>query len=72
MARGYGFPEEWIGDPDEVAEQAVAWAREAGLDPTPAEVRAALVTECDPLAEDLVFQLAHALGFRFDNGVGLP
>jgi hypothetical protein len=72
MARDYGFPEEWIGDPDEVTEQAVAWAREAGLDPTSAEVRAALVAECDPLAEDLVFQLAHALGFRFDGGAGLP
>ena len=72
MARDYGFPEEWIGDPDDVGEQAAAWAREAGLDPTPAEVRAVLVAECDPLAEDLVFRLVHALGFRFDGGAGLP
>lgn len=70
-ARDYGFPEAWIGDPDEVAAQAMAWAREAGLDPDPAEVRAALVAECDPQAEDLVFQLARALGFRFDDGVEL-
>ncbi|MYV97570.1 hypothetical protein [Streptomyces sp. SID3343] len=72
MARDYGFPEKWIGDPDEVAEQAVAWAREAGLHPTPAEVRAALVQERDLFAENLVFQLSHALGFRFDGGVDLP
>ena len=72
MARDYGFPEEWIGDPDEVVGQAVAWAREAGLDPDPTEVRAGLVAECDPLAEDLVFRLAHALGFRFHDGEDLP
>ncbi|CUM35910.1 hypothetical protein BN2537_785 [Streptomyces venezuelae] len=29
------------------------------------------MAECDPLAEDLVFALVHALGFRFRDGVAL-
>jgi hypothetical protein len=71
MARDYGFPDEWIGGPEEVGERAAAWAREAGLQPDPVALRAALVAECDPLAEDLVFALVHALGFRFREGVAL-
>ncbi|GAB1340407.1 hypothetical protein ACE1SV_69970 [Streptomyces sp. E-15] len=71
MARDYGLPGEWIGDPVEVGERAAAWAREAGLQPDPVALRAALVAECDPLAEDLVFALVHALGFRFRGGGAL-
>lgn len=71
MARDYGFPEQWIGDPDSVTSQAVAWAEEAGLQPDPAAVRAVLVAECDPFAEDLVFALTNALGFWFDTGADL-
>ncbi|MEV6246057.1 hypothetical protein AB0M38_07610 [Streptomyces sp. NPDC051742] len=65
MARDHGLPAEWIGDAAEVAGRAAAWAREAGLRPDPVALRAALVAECDPLAEDLVLALLHALGFRF-------
>ncbi|MFE1547676.1 hypothetical protein [Streptomyces sp. NPDC058718] len=68
MARDYGLPGEWIGDSVEVGERAAAWARGAGLQPDPVALRAALVAECDPLAEDLVFALVHALGFRFHGG----
>ncbi|MFB7448117.1 hypothetical protein [Streptomyces sp. NPDC056194] len=71
MARDYGFPGEWIGDSAEVGERAAAWARGAGLQPDPVALEAALVAECDPLAEDLVFALVHALGFRFRDGVAL-
>jgi hypothetical protein len=71
MARDYGVPEEWIGNPDEVTHQAVAWAEEAGLQPDPAAVRATLEAECDPLAEGLVLDLVHALGFRFGAGENL-
>ncbi|MDQ1012441.1 hypothetical protein QFZ82_006926 [Streptomyces sp. V4I23] len=71
MARDYGLPCEWIGDPVEVGERAAAWAREAGLRPDPVALRTALVAECDPLAEDLVFALVHALGFRFRDRVDL-
>ncbi|MEU6620947.1 hypothetical protein ABZ926_09250 [Streptomyces litmocidini] len=71
MARGYGLPGEWIGDAAEVGERAAAWARGAGLQPDPLALRAALVAECDPLAEDLVFALVHALGFRFRDAVDL-
>ncbi|MFD8975663.1 MULTISPECIES: hypothetical protein [unclassified Streptomyces] len=71
MARDYGLPGEWIGVSVEVGERAAAWARGAGLRPDPVALRAALVAECDPLAEDLVFALVHALGFRFLDGVGL-
>ncbi|MEV0091943.1 hypothetical protein [Streptomyces sp. NPDC050738] len=72
MARDYDIPEEWIGDPDDVARQAELWALEAGLQPDLPELRATLVAECDPLAEELVFRLTHALGFRFDGGMPLP
>ena len=71
MARDYGLPGEWIGDSAEVGERAAAWARGAGLQPDPVALRAALVAECDPLAEDLVFALVHALGFRFRDGTDL-
>ncbi|MEU1863496.1 hypothetical protein [Streptomyces gardneri] len=71
MARDCGLPGEWIGDPAGVGERAAAWARGAGLRPDPVALRAALVAECDPLAEDLVFALVHALGFRFRDGVAL-
>ena len=71
MARGYNMPEEWIGAPAEVAERAEAWAREAGLQPDPAALRTALEAECDPLAEDLVLALVHALGFRFGDAADL-
>ncbi|MEU6442159.1 hypothetical protein [Streptomyces sp. NPDC047046] len=71
MARDYGLPEEWIGDAAEAGERAVAWAREAGLQPDPVALKAVLVAECDPLAEDLVFALVHALGFRFRDGTDL-
>ncbi|GEB62064.1 hypothetical protein GCM10017674_71820 [Streptomyces gardneri] len=71
MARECGLPGEWIGDPAGVGERAAAWARGAGLRPDPVALRAALVAECDPLAEDLVFALVHALGFRFRDGVAL-
>ncbi|MFI1169972.1 hypothetical protein [Streptomyces melanogenes] len=71
MARDYDLPEEWIGDPVEVGERAEAWAREAGLQPDPVALRNALVAECDPLAEDLVSALVHALGFRFRGEVDL-
>ncbi|MFE7595743.1 hypothetical protein [Streptomyces sp. NPDC057494] len=71
MARDYGLPGEWIGDPVEVGERAEAWARGAGLQPDPLALRAALVAECDPLAEKLVFALVHALGFRFHDGSDL-
>ncbi|MEU7296978.1 hypothetical protein AB0A76_27875 [Streptomyces exfoliatus] len=70
MARSYGLPGEWIGDAAGVAERAAAWAREAGLRPDAVALRAALVAECDPLAEDLVLALLHALGFRFRFGEG--
>ncbi|WP_125665243.1 hypothetical protein [Streptomyces sp. WAC08241] len=70
-ARDYGLPGEWIGDPVEVSERAAAWARGAGLQPDPVALGAALVAECDPLAEDLAFALVHALGFRFRDGVAL-
>ena len=72
MARDYRLPEEWIGDPVDVAERAAAWAREAGFQPDPVALRAALAAECDPLAEDSVFALVHALGFRFRDGAELP
>ncbi|MGF1426642.1 hypothetical protein [Kitasatospora sp. LaBMicrA B282] len=72
MARDYEVPEEQIGDPDEVTGNAVAWAEEAGLRPDPVAVRATLEAECDPLAEGLVFDLVHALGFRFGPGENLP
>jgi hypothetical protein len=62
MARDYGLPEQWIGDPDDVSRQAGIWAREAGLRPDLSALRAAPVAEGDPLAEDLVFDLTHALG----------
>lgn len=71
MARDYGFPGEWIGDSGEVGERAAAWARGAGLQPDPVALGAALVAECDPLAEDLVFALVHALGFQFRDGVAM-
>ncbi|MFI1979133.1 hypothetical protein [Streptomyces wedmorensis] len=71
MARDYGLPGEWVGDLAEVGERAATWARGAGLQPDPVALRAALVAECDPLAEDLVFALVHALGFRFRDGVDL-
>lgn len=71
MAGDYGLPGEWIGDSAEVGERAAAWARGAGLQPDPVALRAALVAECDPFAEDLVFALVHALGFRFRDGVDL-
>lgn len=71
MARDYGLPGEWIGNSAEVGERAAAWARGAGLQPDPVALRTALVAECAPLAEDLVFALVHALGFRFREGVGL-
>ena len=70
-ARAYDLPERWIGEPDDVTPRAVAWAEEAGLQPDPAAVRTALVAECDPFAEDLVFDLAMALGFRFAAGENL-
>ncbi|MFF9244833.1 hypothetical protein ACF1AY_38940 [Streptomyces sp. NPDC014776] len=71
MARDYGLPGEWIGDAVEVGERAEAWARRAGLQPDPVALGTALVAESDPLAEDLVFALVHALGFRFRDGVAL-
>ncbi|MFH9355720.1 hypothetical protein [Kitasatospora sp. NPDC017646] len=71
MARDYDVPEQWIGNPDEVTRQAVAWAEEAGLQPDQVAVRATLEAECDPLAEDLVLDLVHALGFRFGAGENL-
>ncbi|MFF5639525.1 hypothetical protein [Streptomyces sp. NPDC012825] len=71
MARDCGLPGEWIGDSVKVSERAAAWARGAGFQPDLVALRAALVTECDPLAEDLVFALVHALGFRFRNAVHL-
>ncbi|MFE2231902.1 hypothetical protein ACFXA4_04910 [Streptomyces sp. NPDC059442] len=71
MARDYGLPGEWIGDSVEVSERAATWSRGAGLEPDPVALRAALVAECDPLAEDLVFALVHALGFRFRDAVDL-
>ncbi|NEA38400.1 hypothetical protein [Streptomyces sp. SID11385] len=71
MARDYGIPGEWIGDAAEAGERAAAWAREAGLEPDPVALGAALVAECDPLAEDLVLALVHALGFRFRDGAEL-
>ncbi|MQS16151.1 hypothetical protein F7Q99_38745 [Streptomyces kaniharaensis] len=71
MARDYDVPEEWIGDPDEVTRQAVAWAEAAGLQPDPVAVRTTLEAECDPLAEGLVLDLVHALGFRFGDGESL-
>lgn len=70
-ARDHGLPGEWVGDSVEVGEQAAAWARGAGLQPAPVALRAALVAECDPLAEDLVFALVHAIGFRFRDGADL-
>ncbi|MFF5919834.1 hypothetical protein ACFY8C_16045 [Streptomyces flavochromogenes] len=71
MARDYGLPGEWIGDAAEVGERAESWARGAGLRPDIVALRAALAAECDPLAEDLVFALLHALGFRFHDGTDL-
>ncbi len=71
MARDYGLPGEWVGDAVEAGERAAAWAREAGLRPDPVALKAALAAECDPLAEDLVFALVHALGFRFRDGAEL-
>ncbi|MFD3530040.1 hypothetical protein [Streptomyces sp. NPDC058664] len=71
MARDYGLPGEWIGDAADVGERAAAWARGAGLQPDPVALGAALVAECDPQAEDLVFALVHALGFRFRDGIDL-
>ncbi|MEU6235424.1 hypothetical protein [Kitasatospora sp. NPDC047058] len=70
-ARDYDVPERWIGEPDEVTDHAVAWAEEAGLRPDRAAVRAVLEAESDPFAEDLVVDLVHALGFRFDAGRSL-
>ncbi|WP_406865091.1 hypothetical protein ABZO31_33470 [Streptomyces sp. HUAS MG47] len=69
MARDYGVPGDWIGDSAEVGERAVAWAQRAGLQPDSGALAAALAAECDPLAEDLVFALVHALGFRFRGTV---
>jgi hypothetical protein len=71
MARAYDVPEQWIGEPDEITQHAVAWAREAGLRPDPVGIRAVLVAEGDPRAESLVPDLVHALGFRFDEGESL-
>lgn len=69
-ARGYDFPEEWIGDPREVTELAAAWAREAGRQPDPEAVFAALVAEAGP-AEALVPTLLCALGFGFTEEICL-
>ena len=71
MARDYGLSEKQMGDPDTVAALAVAWAEEAGLQPDPVAVKEALLCEADPFAEDLVFGLVRALGFRFGNGTNL-
>ncbi|MFF0295983.1 hypothetical protein ACFYST_20910 [Kitasatospora sp. NPDC004614] len=71
MARDHQVPEWWIGEPDEVGRKAVAWAEEAGLRPDPAAVRAALVAESDPFAEDLIFALVKAMGLRFGPGENL-
>ncbi|RKE16812.1 hypothetical protein BX266_0050 [Streptomyces sp. TLI_171] len=70
MAREYEFPEEWIGDPREVAEVAVAWAMEAGCQPDPDAVLAALVSEAKP-ADALVPVLMCALGFGFTEEIYL-
>ncbi|MEV5601270.1 hypothetical protein AB0L33_07490 [Streptomyces sp. NPDC052299] len=71
MARDYGLPGEWIGDAVDTGKRACAWARSAGLKPDPVALRTALMAECDPLAEDLVFALVRALGFRFRDGTPL-
>ncbi|MFC8176329.1 MULTISPECIES: hypothetical protein [unclassified Streptomyces] len=68
MAQDYGLPGEWIGDSAEAGERATVWALRAGLQPDPVALRTVLSAECDPLAEDLVFALVHALGFRFRDG----
>jgi hypothetical protein len=49
------------GPPGSVAPSAVGWAREAGLEPDPAAVAAALDAE-GVFAEDVLFQLLAALG----------
>jgi hypothetical protein len=42
-----------------------AWASEAGREPDAEAVKAVLSAEADPFAEDLVRELARALGFCF-------
>lgn len=51
---------------DSTAEQAVAWAAQAGKTATQAEVAAALCTRVGPFGEG-VGLLMHALGFRFGD-----
>ncbi|GHF61916.1 hypothetical protein GCM10018790_44860 [Kitasatospora xanthocidica] len=68
MALDYEVPEKWIGEPGEVAPRATGWAEAAGLRPDEAEVRAVLERDTDPVAESLVLDLVHALGFRFQEG----
>ncbi|MER5641105.1 hypothetical protein ABT095_29665 [Kitasatospora sp. NPDC002227] len=69
-AREYDFPEEWIGDPREVAEVAAAWAREAGRKPDPEAVVGVLTSDTWP-AEGLVPTLLCALGFEFTEKIYL-
>lgn len=64
-ARAYESP----GPPasiDSVADQAVAWAAQAGKTATRAEVTAALCARVGPFGEG-VGLLMHALGFRFGH-----
>ncbi|MCX5092417.1 hypothetical protein OOK36_26775 [Streptomyces sp. NBC_00365] len=46
-------------------EPALAWASEAGREPDAEAVKAVLSAEANPFAEDLVRELARALGFCF-------
>ncbi|WP_189191634.1 hypothetical protein [Streptomyces albiflavescens] len=61
----YGAPEQVVEWNEAALEPALAWAREAGHEPDAEAVTAALSAEADPFAEDLVRELAKALGFRF-------
>jgi hypothetical protein len=71
-ATGYESPFPWEPDPSVVIPAAVAWAAATGHKADPAALDEVFEAESDPFAEDLVHELAEALGFRFGDGVILP
>jgi hypothetical protein len=70
-AAGYESPFAWEADLSKVVPAAVAWAAATGHDADPAMLERVFAAEPDPFAEDLVHELAEALGFRIADGVTL-